>query len=387
MRLSFIQKAVTPKHVASFCFILLGLLAAIPILLTNDKCTGSSVRVRASRFRKPLSFKRALPPREAPKGNEGLIEGMDDAESALTEGVDKAEYDAENKVKLSTEAGALKAMASPDYSSVEVHRVDGIGTKAGKSIEGPVQSRIFYSKARRDRSGAAIIDMMLAHAYAFAHNYTYSGACGNAHHQHKQETVSLIKTIGMEDILRFACPKNGDKSLIWDRNIYFAEMGTLFSPAYLSTLHAKIRYPEAEHSVSLHVRRGDVSPCGKFADRYLPNSHYIDIIQQYKLPEDDVAVFSESRAFESFDDFKSKGYAVKLDSPLSQVWKSILTAEFVVLSKSSFSYIPAMLNPNATVIYTPFLHPSMEGWTTVASGILSRTKQRKSELQATCRQK
>lgn len=245
----------------------------------------------------------------------------------------------------------------------------------------------FYSQARPDRSGAAIADMLLAHAYAFAHKLSYGGACGDAHDQYRDETLKLIQAVGLEDLLRFDCPAVEDASPIIDRQVYFAEKATLWSKEYLGMIHGKIQYPSAQHSVAVHVRRGDVTPCGKYANRYLPNSHYLHILQKYVPTGKSVAVFSESEAFESFDEFRDKGYAVFLDSDLSHVWRTIMTADYVVLSKSSFSFIPAMLNPTATIIYTPFLHPSLSDWKTVGQEILDETRERVSELQSTCVQR
>ncbi|GKY92172.1 hypothetical protein MPSEU_000188500 [Mayamaea pseudoterrestris] len=253
---------------------------------------------------------------------------------------------------------------------------------------GLVAGSSFYSKARSDRSGAAIADMLLAHAFAFAHGLTYGGACGDAHDQYLNETLNLIKAIGMDDILRFQCPEtiSMHTTPVIDRKVYFAEKATLWNMHYLASLHSKIKYPDAtgRFGVAMHVRRGDVSPCGKYANRYLPNSHYLDVAARYVPPNTSVVVFSELNAFESFDDFRARNYSVQLDTDLAQVWKTIMTADYVVLSKSSFSFIPAMLNPNGTIIYTPFLHPSLTGWKTVDANILRRTAQRMQELQASC---
>lgn len=40
-----------------------------------------------------------------------------------------------------------------------------------------------------------------------------------------------------------------------------------------------------------------------------------------------------------------------------------MTADIVVLSKSSFSFVPAILNMNATVFYTPYWQRRMSRWT------------------------
>jgi hypothetical protein len=229
--------------------------------------------------------------------------------------------------------------------------------------------------------------MLLAHAYAYAHNLTYAGACGNDHDASINETLHLIKSVGLQDILRFQCPDTYLADPIVDRQLYFKEKETLWSPAYLELLRDMIDYPTKRYNVAVHVRRGDISPCGKYSNRYLPNSHYLDILQLYIPNESSVAVFSESSSLESFDDFLLRNYSVMLDTALADVWQSILTADYIILSKSSFSFFPAMLNRRAkNVFYTPFLHPSLPGWTVVDTSIIDRSRSRVQKLRDRCEQ-
>ena len=41
-----------------------------------------------------------------------------------------------------------------------------------------------------------------------------------------------------------------------------------------------IRQDNSMYEIAVHLRRGDVSPC-THARRYLPNSHYLALIDQY----------------------------------------------------------------------------------------------------------
>lgn len=40
----------------------------------------------------------------------------------------------------------------------------------------------------------------------------------------------------------------------------------------------------------------------------------------------------------------------------------MISSDILVMSKSSFSYLCALLNPNAIIIYTPFWHPPLKNW-------------------------
>jgi hypothetical protein len=257
---------------------------------------------------------------------------------------------------------------------------DQIQSDEEQSVDGP----IFYSRARPDRSGAALADMLLADAYAFAHGKTYGGACGEEHKQYQAETENLILTLGLHDRIKFQCPDDSEKVSVVDRRVYFAENSRLWSRNYLATLFDIIHYPKTKYEVVVHVRRGDVSPCGKYANRYLPNSHYLNILDT-DIPKNlSVAIFSESYAYETFDEFEERGFAVLLDTDLAEVWKAMMSAKYIILSKSSFSFVPAMLNPTAQVIYTPFMVNKLAHWHDVRPEIIKRTTRKLKELAAAC---
>jgi hypothetical protein len=123
--------------------------------------------------------------------------------------------------------------------------------------------------------------------------------------------------------------------------------------------------------VVAHIRRGDVSLCNPNTyDRYLPNSYYRTLLQQYVYPtitaNDDtktiiMTIFSEYNSTESWSDFVHNttsatiNYIYKFnDVPLQDVWDAIINADIVLLSTSTFSLIPAIFNIYGTIIYTPF---------------------------------
>jgi hypothetical protein len=66
---------------------------------------------------------------------------------------------------------------------------------------------IIYSKLRDDRSGAAIQDMLFAHAYAYNNHRIYGGACPmDGPVQHDNAHRRLIQALGLQHILIFDCP-------------------------------------------------------------------------------------------------------------------------------------------------------------------------------------
>jgi hypothetical protein len=234
--------------------------------------------------------------------------------------------------------------------------------------------RVFYSIAKTDRSGAAVADMLLAHAYGFANKIRYAGACAEGELPYREQTEELIRAVGLQEILTYACPKKGGEGLILGRKVYVSKNTHIFTPAYLKHLHARVKYPSTKnHSVVVHVRRGDVSPCSFYANRYLPNSHYLQILKDYVPPDLPVTILSEAKSFETFDDFGN--YSLHLDTDLVEAWKTMTTADYIVLSKSSFSMVPAILNRNATVIYTPFMQKKLPHWKVVSDEILEHSRE------------
>jgi hypothetical protein len=121
--------------------------------------------------------------------------------------------------------------------------------------------------------------------------------------------------------------------------------------------------------VVVHIRRGDVVPCWDI--RYLPNSHYLTILK--KFPREAVTIFSESLSFEEWDDFSQ--YKLSLDTPIEVVWRAMMLADVLVMSKSSFSIVPAIFNRH-TVVYTPFWYRPLEHlhWTVVDAKAMNTTK-------------
>jgi hypothetical protein len=137
--------------------------------------------------------------------------------------------------------------------------------------------------------------------------------------------------------------------------------------------------PKNETIVAVHIRRGDVNPC-RYPARYKPNSHYLRLIDEYIIttqqqqqqqqqqdpllppprPVPKVYIYSESKSFEPFDEFVRRNYTMILDTDLPGVLHAIMTADVVITSVSSFSYVPAVLNyKNGTIIHTPGGHPPL----------------------------
>ena len=241
--------------------------------------------------------------------------------------------------------------------------------------------KVVFHEARIDRSGATIHHMLLAHAFAFQHNKTYGGACaaGDKPLEHLQEHLQMIYTLGLDHVLKFACP--GDdvvtEGAAWmvDRHLYTRFGSRIWTVEWLEHIRAQQRHDpfsslprddvNKKRLVVAHIRRGDVDPCDpKTRDRYLTNHYYRSLLKSYADIDNDVInVFSEQKSIEGWDDFRS--YDLKLDQPPTLAWQAMMQADILILSKSSFSIVPALFNRRGIVVYTPFWVEPLQHWTII----------------------
>jgi Glycosyltransferase 61 len=259
----------------------------------------------------------------------------------------------------------------------------------------PPQRIVAYTRMRSDRSGSVVHDLLHAHAYCFANNITYGGSCAVDAKAKERSSGSqlMVDFLGLSQELKLACPRPGSLSrssgssssnttggagdfVVLDKKKYAQD--DLLTRKWLSYVNARRNLTAATTSdgdnaplqVAVYVRRGDVTPCvrgGSFW-RYLPNSYYLRVLDHY-LPSDrpaTVRVYSPSKSpAENFDDFRRRNYSVLLDAPIGRVWDAIMTADVAVLSRSSFSYVPAIFNTRGTVLYTNFWHKPPPWWVPV----------------------
>lgn len=324
---------------------------------------------------------------------------------------------------------------------------------------------IMYHEARRDRSGAVIHDMLLAHAFAFVHNYTYGGACTmetTTMHDNNSNNIiisthrSMIQVLGLSHVLSFACPidrqqhqmnpiqnrynsssgggggnsrsntnativvktardvlyirsmmkqhsafsnNNNNMITIWvDRYLYTRSNTKLWTPEWLAYMRSQQQPPPPQRnpdpiatpsasSIVIHIRRGDVSLCDpQTHDRYLPNAYYLYLMDHYVNASSSlsnmtpvVTIVSERTSTpEGWNDFENqqqtRNIRFQLDGSPVEAWRTMMRAQTLILSTSSFSIVPALFarghhshhnNHNmysTTIIYTPCWIDPLPQW-------------------------
>lgn len=140
---------------------------------------------------------------------------------------------------------------------------------------------------------------------------------------------------------------------------------------YLSSPKPPLPFDLSKLTIALHVRRGDVD-VARESGRFLQNDHYARALDAIKLglpPELrhnlDIALFSEGNAshFRSITS-THQDVQLNLNTDIPQTLHSLISADILVLSKSSFSYLAGLYNPGV-VIYSDFWHAPLSNWVKV----------------------
>jgi hypothetical protein len=291
----------------------------------------------------------------------------------------------------------------------------------------PRDTLVIYAEARNgfDRAGMIITEMMNAHAFSFRNGSTYGGYClpsweeattarETAAHNgaivattttekdiltedrmgNHAEAQRILTALGLQDELIFACPNadqiSSGKHLL-SRGLYHSHATQkIWTADWIAEIQGRVRYAKSADStyrVAVHIRRGDVTPC-KHTGRYLSNSHYERVLMRY-IPTAQrktaaIEVFSEYNSFEPWDGLIHRltskdglgfpSVQLRLDTNLSDVWQGLVSADLVVLSRSTFGMVPAMLNSHGTVIYTPFPRRPLPHWITVHGQLVQQSE-------------
>lgn len=255
----------------------------------------------------------------------------------------------------------------------------------------------FYCKRRYDRAGSALQDYLMAHAFAFHFRRKFAGACGpNWYPLHHLAQTKMIELLGLEEeiLILDECPTANDTSaLILDTYVYYMWKDTdVWTPEWIEYMQQQRRKDlqqeqsskQQESSMVVHIRRGDVHPCDNYTyNRYLPNSHYIALIDQYRTSNHSkVIVHSEFQSrvepWMDFDDID--GIEFKMDTDPVETWRDILNADVFIMSLSSFSLVAALFSKASKIVYSPFWHRPQPQWIRVSQTLMTQSESQKALL-------
>lgn len=188
-----------------------------------------------------------------------------------------------------------------------------------------------------------------------------------------------------------------DKTFILARVLYPFKITDVYPIAYesvknISPFLRRRRSPIIR--VAMHVRRGDLF-VGE-TRRMLPNTYYISVVERIRSILDALGLnytveLHTEIATKSFTVLPSHhGISERISEPIVidpksgnpqefdaipglqkfinddpiETLEKLATADVLIMSHSSFSYLPAILNVNGIAIYHPFWHSKMRTWLT-----------------------
>lgn len=143
----------------------------------------------------------------------------------------------------------------------------------------------------------------------------------------------------------------------------------------------ELNYDDKAVNIAVHIRRGDVD-AKKYPTRFTANSVYIDLItkilkssqlqqlrQPQSQPEKQVAIhiFSQGKD-DDFKDIVEKfpelNIGLHINTNIQTTFHGMVSADMLVLGKSSYSYCAALLNKNITVanLITNWWHKPLKQW-------------------------
>jgi hypothetical protein len=116
--------------------------------------------------------------------------------------------------------------------------------------------------------------------------------------------------------------------------------------------------------VAVHVRRGDVTPISK--GRYSDNAFLMkvlgnvsEVLSSLRIPAQ-WSLYSQGDV-DDFEEFKRLGIDCYIDSCPFSTFHSLVSADVLVMAKSSFSYVAGLLS-SGVKIYEPFFRQPLKDW-------------------------
>jgi hypothetical protein len=119
-------------------------------------------------------------------------------------------------------------------------------------------------------------------------------------------------------------------------------------------------------SVAIHMRRGDVTPAHR--QRFTPNAAVLETTRRVRAllekhgQEHAISLYSVG-APGDFAEFRENGVGLFLNIDAVWTMRQLIEADVLIMSKSSFSYVAALIS-DGLKLYEPFWHSPLTGWIT-----------------------
>jgi hypothetical protein len=165
-------------------------------------------------------------------------------------------------------------------------------------------------------------------SWSLQHNVSYEGAIGST-----GQTKTLIELLRLLK-LPFRIQHHPFKNCRLLASSNYRSDHWIFMNPFIKQRSNAI-YVKTNRTIVVHVRRGDVNmnyPQTGDYFRYIPNSYFLDLLENIRKPNDHVIILSQRT--ESFADFVNAGYDVQLDTSVVQAWKTMIESDIFIMSRS-----------------------------------------------------
>lgn len=119
--------------------------------------------------------------------------------------------------------------------------------------------------------------------------------------------------------------------------------------------------------IAVHLRRGDVAPDGRYAERFSPNERVLPCLRELSriLGPDRCSFHLHSQGkTEDFPEFSDMGFEFHLDRDPFESFHHMSRADVLLAAKSTFSYLAGLIG-TGIVVLDPFWHPALPDWLTL----------------------
>ena len=201
---------------------------------------------------------------------------------------------------------------------------------------------------RKDGLGMQLFQVMSTFVYAQMHGLTYVHR--PVRHPDADESIGLgAGELNVKNV------KERVKTCSWMNRYAVRWGGVLESLKEKYWSVSRTRYDLGEKSVAIHVRRGDVRCRMK---RRFTSNDTIRTLQRQLSGVGKFHLFSQGNPedFREFDDT-----VLHLNEDPLDTFHHLVSADILIMAKSSFSYTAALLS-NGVKIYEPFFYLPLDDW-------------------------
>jgi hypothetical protein len=248
--------------------------------------------------------------------------------------------------------------------------------------------KIYIEMYRGDGPGTIIQRILLADAYCFYNKDELGGVLSDKKRSYWHQDV-FYKRVNM--FFNMSLKKIDRKDqIVKEEKLFDAEcilkiveknIDKYCTDDWKKDVTKRVIDEKWKNNLSVHIRRGDVN-IKNHPGRYLDDSVYISIIKKIISVKPGLTISLHSQKpfngdlMEYKKNIKNSEITIHLDNTdkssngqgmskmmdsILKDWKIMINSKVLLTSKSSFSYVPALLNTNE-IHYIPFWHPKLKSW-------------------------